>query len=270
MDNNQRSLYRKSTSSKTKNPSPTDPVAFARSLGFSPDPIQCQVLRSHARRCILNCSRQWGKSTLAALIALHRAVTSPGTLVLCVSPTLRQSAELILKVSQFAAALGERRRGDGYNRASIRLSNNSRIVGLPGCEHTVRGFSCVSLLLIDEAARVPAGLYRSVRPMLAVAGPDGGDLWLMSTPNGRQGFFYNAWTSPHPWLRIEAPATSCPRFSKRFLDEERHALGDRYFRQEYLCQFLEPDGAIFRLETIRKYKSPDVTPVLTPAERALL
>jgi hypothetical protein len=37
---------------------------------------------------------------------------------------------------------------------SLLLPNRSRIVGLPGNEVTVRGFSAVSLMLIDEAARV--------------------------------------------------------------------------------------------------------------------
>ncbi len=42
----------------------TDPVEFARErLGFEPDEAQKAVLRSDARRLILNCTRQWGKST---------------------------------------------------------------------------------------------------------------------------------------------------------------------------------------------------------------
>jgi hypothetical protein len=61
----------------------------------------------------------------------------------------------------------------------LALPNGSRIVGLPGVEGTVRGFSAVSLLLIDEASRVSGATYKSLRPMLAVGN---GDLWLMSTP----------------------------------------------------------------------------------------
>ena len=60
-------------------------------------------------------------------------------------------------------------------------------MGLPGTEGTVRGFSAVSMLLIDEAARVQDATYKSLRPMLAVGK---GDLWLMSTPRGQRGFFY--------------------------------------------------------------------------------
>ena len=71
-----------------------------------------------------------------------------------VSPSARQSGEFMRKAEEFVRRLGMRPRGDGDNAMSILLPNGSRIVGLPGNETTVRGFSAVSLLLIDEAARV--------------------------------------------------------------------------------------------------------------------
>ena len=58
-------------------------------------------------------------------------------------------------------------RGDGHNRLSIAFPNGSRIVGLPGCEGTTRGFSAVSLLLVDEASRVKDDAYQAMRPVLA-------------------------------------------------------------------------------------------------------
>ncbi len=159
-------------------------------LGLTPDKKQLEILRSKAKRGILNCSRQWGKSTVAAAKAVHRAYTRPGSLVLVASPSERQSAEFLRKAAPFVRKLGIRVRGDGDNAISILMPNGSRIVGLPGTEATTRGFSAVSLLLIDEAARVPDDLYQSLRPMLARGE---GDLWLMSTPCGQRGFFYEAW-----------------------------------------------------------------------------
>ena len=52
-----------------------DRVAWAREvLSFEPEPLQVEALRSWARRLIFNCNRQFGKSTLCAIRALHRAV----------------------------------------------------------------------------------------------------------------------------------------------------------------------------------------------------
>ena len=58
---------------------------------------------------------------------------------------------------------------------------------LPGGEDTVRGFSGVRLLIVEEAARVPDETYFASRPMVAMSG---GRIILMSTPAGRRGFFF--------------------------------------------------------------------------------
>jgi hypothetical protein len=162
-----------------------DAARFAEgTLGFQPDARQRELLLCEAKQGILNCTRQWGKSTVAAIKAVHRAHTVAKSLVVVASPTERQSAEFLLKARGFINELGVRVRGDGHNRASLRLPNGSRIVGLPGKEANIRGFSAVNLLIIDEAARVPDELYKALRPMLTVAH---GDLWLLSTPWGKQG-----------------------------------------------------------------------------------
>ncbi len=194
---------------------------------------------SQAKRGILNCSRQWGKSTVLAVKAVHRAWTVAGVTILVASPSERQSGEFLRKAAEFLGRLGAKRRGDGDNASSLALPNGSRIVGLPGTEGTVRGFSAVSLLLIDEAARVPDAVYKSLRPMLAVGN---GDLWMMSTPWGKRGFFYETWAYGDGWERHTAPATACARIPAEFLEEERRELGSRWFAQEYLCEFVD-DGA---------------------------
>ena len=149
-----------------------DPGLFAeKRLGLTPDLKQAELLRGNLRRVLLNCSRQWGKSTITAALALHRALYEEDSLTIVVSPTLRQSGEFLRKAKGFARKLGMRVRGDGDNEISLLLPNQSRIVGLPGTEATVRGFSRPSLIVIDEAARVLDELYKAVRPMLATGDP---------------------------------------------------------------------------------------------------
>ena len=190
---------------------------FARhKLAFEPDARQAAVLDSTAKRGMLNCTRQWGKSTVLAVKAVHRAWTVAGSLTLVASPSERQSGEFLRKAAEFLGRLGVKRRGDGDNSSSLALPNGSRIVGLPGIEGTVRGFSAVSLLLIDEASRVADATYKSLRPMLAVGN---GDLWLMSTPYGKRGFFYEAWAHGDGWerhrRRLLSVRASRPSFWKR-------------------------------------------------------
>ncbi len=221
-------------------------VTFARErLGFDPDAKQELVLRG-GRRGIVNCTRQWGKSTVTAAKAVHRSYSVAGSLTLVVTPSGRQSGEFLRKAEEFVRRLGIKVRGDGYNEISIAFPNRSRIVGLPGNETTARGYSA-SLLLIDEAARVDDRMYRAMRPSLAVAN---GDLWLMSTPFGKRGFFWEEWEhGGDEWERISVPATECPRISAQLLAEEQEK-GDETYRREYMCEFGDMEGAVFSRESI--------------------
>jgi hypothetical protein len=123
-----------------------DALRFARErLGFSPDAKQAAVMSGKIRRGLLNCTRQWGKSTITAAMAVHRAWTVPESLTIAVSPSGRQSGEFLRKASGFVRKLGIRTRGDGDNEISLLFPNGARVVGLPGSESTVRGFSAVSV-----------------------------------------------------------------------------------------------------------------------------
>ena len=237
-----------------------DPVAFASELlDFEPDPWQAKALRSSGKNILLNCSRQAGKSTTTSIIALHTAFYQPRSLVLLVSASLRQSRELFAKVTDFLEKLEPQPVLDEDNRLSFMLDNGSRVVSLPGRGETVRGFSAPRLVVEDEAAFVEDGVYGAVRPMLAVSG---GRLILMSTPFGKRGHFFEAWKDGGPeWLRIEVTALDCPRISEEFLEQERNALGDLWFRQEYGCQFLETVDQVFRYDEIERALSDDVRPL---------
>jgi hypothetical protein len=209
-----------------------------------PDPWQADLLRRRQQQVLLLASRQAGKSLTAGGMALHEAMTVPGSLILLLSASGRQSGELFHKVRYLYQGLGRpvALRGPRDNSLRMELVNGSRIVSLPGEEATIRGFSGVALLVVDEAARVPDSLYYSVRPMLATSQ---GRLVALTTAYGRRGWFFEEWHSSRPWHRVRVTAEQCPRITAAFLAEERQALGERWFHQEYGCQFLETVGAVF-------------------------
>jgi hypothetical protein len=231
-----------------------DGAEFARArLGFAPDARQAEVLRSESKRGILNCSRQWGKSTVAAAMAVRRAATRARVVVLVASPSRRQSGELLLKARGMAERAGMPVRGGGAGAESIRFPNGSRIVALPGRAGTIRGYAA-SLLLLDEAAYMEDRMYEALRPMIAATQ---GDIWMMSTPNGKQGFFYRTWAfGGDRWQRVLGPATECAHLDRGFLEEERDVLGPIRFPQEYLCEFTEVEGAMFDRTMIQRSLDP--------------
>ncbi len=237
-----------------------DPVRLAARAGLDPDPWQADLLRADTRQAILLCSRQSGKSTTTAILATHQAVYTPSSLVLLLSPSLRQSQELYRKVRDvYAAVGGDVPRPSEESALRLELANGSRVVSLPGKEATVRGFSGVALLIVDEASRVPDALYQAVRPMLAVSG---GRLVLLSTPFGKRGFFHQEWSAGGlGWKRVKVTAADCPRIPADWLAAERATIGDWWFDQEYDCEFKDAVDSYFRGEDIEAMASADIRPL---------
>lgn len=210
-----------------------DPIAFASMLGFEADPWQQRLLRA-TKNVILNCSRQAGKSTAASALVVHRAVTRPRHLALLISPSERQSTELFRKVRAFLGQVPSVSLAKD-NEHSAQLSNGSRIVSLPSSAETIRGFSAVNTLIEDESAFVDDELNMTVRPMLAVSG---GQMILMSTPNGRRGHFFDVWHDErNDWHRERVPCWDVSRIPRDFLEEQRRVMGEM-FRQEFECEFI--------------------------------
>jgi hypothetical protein len=243
---------------------PTDPVIFARAVGYDPDGWQERLLRSSHSRILINASRQSGKSSMAAILAMVRALHFPDSTVLVLSPALRQSGELYRKCAEIYAALGRPVPADSETKLSLTLSNGSRVLSLPGrTSDTVRGYTA-DLLICDEAARISEDLYTGVRPMLAITH---GRLVALSTPAGMRGWWFEAWRSPdEAWERYEVAATEIPRISSAFLEEERLALPVRIYRQEYLCSFEATEDQVFALEDVDRAITDDVAPLFGHAE----
>ncbi len=232
-----------------------DPVRMAQAAGIILDDWQADMVRSTSMRLLLNCSRQSGKSLDAAVLADHTALYEPGSLVLLLSPSLRQSQELFRACLSIYRALDRPVPAEAESALRLELGNHSRIVSLPGKDGTVRSFSGVRLLIIDEASRVPDELYMAVRPMLAVSG---GRIILLSTPFGTRGFFYEAWRRRSQWDYYQIEASQCPRISPAFLEEEKAVMGEYYYSQEYECVFRDAKEASFRREDIDRLIHPEV------------
>jgi Helicase len=226
---------------------------------MEPDEWQRDVLASAAPRILLNVSRQAGKSTVSGVLALHRALTVPDSLVLVLAPSERQSKELFTKIARSYPAFGYGRAADSERKLGMALKNGSRIEALPGSEKTIRGFSGVDLLVVDEAARIDDDLFFAVKPMLAVSG---GRLLMLSTPYGRRGAFFEAWENGgEEWERYQITATECRRISRSFLESERRAMPAFWYEQEYMCKFNDVDDAVFTYDMVVGAVTPEVEPL---------
>jgi len=129
------------------------------------------------------------------------------------------------------------------------------------------------MVIIDEASRALGDLYVAIRPMMLVGQ---GQLILISTPHGKQGFFYTAWCNhdrvdandPEAWRgikdgweRYKQRADTNSRIDKAWLENERADIGERMYRQEYLCEFVETEEQVFPHDLIKTMFQNEINPL---------
>ena len=174
-------------------------------------------------------------SSLSSILSLHRAYYHPGSLILIVAPSERQSSEMFRKVTTYLNRMPVRPKLLKENEHEVEFENGSRIVALPSSEGTIRGYSAVSLLIIDEAGDVPPDIFAALRPMIARSA---GRLILQGTPKGRRGIFFERWERGKDWERHLATWEDCREWlSEEEIAEARIDLGP-LFEQEYGGSFL--------------------------------
>lgn len=206
-----------------------DPTArFERVIGPADD-WQRDFLRSTSEFALVLCSRQVGKSTSTACLAWGGM--SLGLMVLIVAPSERQSRELLRKVLDFKNADPSAPRVVRSTLTELELANGGRVLCAPASSDTVRGFT-VDLLIVEEAAFVPEEVITALLPMRK----ESGRVVMISTPAGRQGFFYDTWTAGKV-QRIFARSVDIPRLAAKVAFDRRFMPAVK-FRQEHLCEFL--------------------------------
>lgn len=249
-----------------------DPVAWAEEVaapavvkGFTGrlDPWQADVIRSRVPNVIMCCTRQAGKSTIAALKAAHLAFYQPRRMVLVVSKKEEQaknvfdSIERMIGVTEEVTGVTRGANREEDHKTGLRLKNGSRVVCAVGKEETIRSFSAVDLLIEDEAAFVPDEVNGAVTPMLRVSK---GQMLMLSTPNGQRGHFWKAWTGSEEWDRYEITADKVSRIDPQDIERDRREKGDAFVRQEYFCEFVGEVDSVFNADQVRAALS-DAVPV---------
>ena len=230
-------------------------------LNFQPDKIQKSVLDHDAHRLILCCSRQWGKTTIIAIKALHTAIFQPGSEIVIISRSLKQAGLLLNKVCESAAVLGfPRKRVLGYEQ-SLHLPNGSKIFAVANSEKSSRGYTA-NIVIVDEAALVQDDVVGSASPTLSRTN---GKLWLLSTPYGQTGLFYNVWHNKDltDWFKVKATIEDSPYATPEFIAEQKR-LFPFNFRQDFYCEFTPAKGSLLSRERVEKMIDPTITQIPFP------
>lgn len=225
-----------------------DPVEWAeRTTGMILDDWQAEIMRGDAKRELLLCSRQTGKTQVVALRCAYDAIFRPGASIIAIAPTLRQSRNLFDRIENTILNSDPVPKILHHTRTMIRLAHGGTVRALPGdSPDKVRGLTATGAI-VDEAAFVRDEVMAIILPMLSTTD---GTLVMLSTPSGPSGTFYDNWQAPKGWKKTKVLATQCSRISPEFLEEARAKLGDLSFRQEYMCEFVQSATTFFSASMI--------------------
>jgi phage FluMu gp28-like protein len=225
-----------------------DAVTFAKDyLGFQPFNYQEEFLRDQSPLSAACCGRQVGKTTLAAIKALHFALARNGVRILIVSAGLRQSMILFDKILEMSeAALPAKLLTSYRTRTKVRFANGSEIVALP-CGRdgsTLRGFTS-DMVILDEANFIPRIVIESVVRPTMITRPEA-RLIMISTPWMRDHPFYEALSKPELGFKTYTwPTSMNPMISEERLELEKKTMGEYDFNREYNAIFLDDQFSYF-------------------------
>lgn len=196
---------------------------------------------------MLAMGRRWGKTVLGGSVSL--ATAAQGGRVAWIVPTYRNGRPLWRWAEAAVSGLRKARRVTTNKSERLIEFDNGGFLGIYSAdsEDSIRG-EWFHLAIVDEAARVPETTWTdAIQPALADVN---GEAILISTPKGRN-WFWVEWQRGLEQSRevasFTAPSSANPSPQiKRAAELARDRVPERTYRQEWLAEFLEGEGAVFR------------------------
>jgi len=232
----------------------TDIRVFSKAIcGAELWPHQVEVCNSPARYRAICSGRQAGKSRLLALMSLHKAFTSPGSLVLIISAGEIAAQRVLGDIGDLCGRPLLRGSVVDETKSRVVLTNGSQILSVPASQRQIRGYAA-DLLICDEAGFIGDEIFRAAEPVI-IARP-GSRVVLCSSPWGSpEAFFRQMWRrgmdSPDEMYESwHWPSSISPLVDDRLLDEIRKRETAEYFRREYLAEFQDDAGTFFSEQEI--------------------
>ena len=230
---------------------PQGPVLFSQEiLKFNPTPYQRKLLLDRSNRISLRFSRQSGKTTTIAIIAIWFCATHPNKLALIVAPGLRQSMIVMDRVYEHIARMEreiKNRLIEKKQRTKITFRNGSVIIALPCSENLLRGYTA-DLILADEAAFFAHDEYMFNNVLMPMLATTNGTLIVSSTPWSSKSQFYEfckgkskeRFSQHHITWR---QAVEAGLMKKEFIDDMQDSMLPQQFTMEFEAEFVEDVNA---------------------------
>ncbi len=195
-------------------------------------------IQTHRHNIILK-ARQLGISTLISSYSLWMALFHSDKEILVVATKQDTAKKIVTKVrvmyENLPVWLRNQEMTEENNKLSIRFKNGSQIIAASSSADVGRSASN-SLVIIDEAAFITGfdDKWAAIQQTLST----GGDIIVLSTPNGKGNFFHKTWvqaiSGENPFNPMKLHWTVHPERDQTWRDEQDVELGERHAGQECL------------------------------------
>lgn len=208
----------------------------------NPHPGQVTVHNSPARFRVLSAGRRWGKTRLGVNECLD--VASKGGRAWWVAPNYKMSEVGWRPLRRMGIKIGaEVRKVD----RQIVLPNGGEVtVRSADNPDTLRGEGLDFVVLDEFAYMTPEAWTEAIRPALS---DRQGRALFISTPRGRN-FFWELYqrgiAGENDYASFTYPTVTNPYIAPKEVEAAKRELPEIIFRQEYLAEFIDDQGSVFR------------------------
>ena len=214
-------------------------------------PFQMDIMTHEARFKIVAAGRRTGKSYLACVMSMNKAVTKPGSRTIIVSPTHTMAKEAVWSNLKLIT-------NPAYIKKTIETTldmyfiNGSRI-SLKSADNpdSLRGISpSPDFVVLDEwAFAKPKAFQEVILPMLSDPMVKG-ELLAISTPKGLNSDFYKMWEQGNDpthkeWMSWQFAAEDVRPDMREEIKLARATLDPKTFEQEFRASWLTTGHMVF-------------------------
>ena len=210
---------------------------------------QIDVAKSNARFKVLVAGRRWGKTRLGVWLCIAKAMQGKKTW--WVAPTYSMAMEGWKEIRRLGIDYGCTVKE--YEKTLYTPTGGYVTVRSADNPDRLRGAG-LDYIVLDECAYIKEATWKEVlRPTLTER--QGGALFI-STPKGYNWFskIYDDAEYNTDWERWQKPTSTNPLVPETELEIAKKEIGSFLFSQEYLAEFIEQSGGLFKSEWFKYFR----------------
>jgi len=231
-----------------------------RLFNFDAFDYQAAILDDPSPDVVTTCGRQVGKTETGGALGADAFVCSDGHDIMFAAKWQETADEMLRRAKSHLANAGF-----GEDHPEIVTWNKTEVESITGARLYSKTLKVADgeagdnqrgklprVVIIDESALILADVIEQViRPMFLTHGDDH-ELYLFSTPRGKQGFHYEKHANDDAWSEHHVPSSASPLIDDDYLEAERESVDELTWRQEYLGEFIDLGEVYISRDAYRK------------------